>query len=46
MYTPGLPDALQLEPVSMERWAVNMAIALSLFVGAELHKLLLRRRTS
>ncbi len=46
MYTPGLRDVLHLEPVSLEQWALTLAIALSLFAVAEVHKVLLRRRAA
>lgn len=44
MYTPGLRDVLHLEGVSLRQWLVSLGLAVSLFVVAELHKVLLRRR--
>ncbi len=44
IYTPGLRDVLRLEPVTIGQWLVTLALALSLFVAIELHKVVLRRR--
>lgn len=38
MYTPGLRELLQIEPVSMGQWSSLLAIALVLIVVDELHK--------
>ncbi|ABZ75283.1 ATPase, P-type (transporting), HAD superfamily, subfamily IC [Shewanella halifaxensis HAW-EB4] len=38
MYTPGLSDALQLSPISLEQWLVLLATASVLFVVDEAHK--------
>jgi hypothetical protein len=46
MYTPGLRDVLHLEGVSLKQWLASLGLALSLFVVAELHKVLLRRRAT
>jgi hypothetical protein len=46
MYTPGIRDVLHLEPVLLEQWAATLALALSLFLVAEVHKVFLRRRTA
>ncbi len=42
MYTPGLSDVLQMEPVTLQQWAVLLSIALILIVVDEGHKLLKR----
>jgi P-type Ca2+ transporter type 2C len=42
MYTPGLGDVLQMEPVTFQQWGVLLAIALTLIVVDEAHKLLRR----
>lgn len=44
MHTPGLRDVLHLQPVSLRQWAVTLGLALMLFVVAEAHKVLIRRR--
>jgi magnesium-transporting ATPase (P-type) len=44
IYTPGVSDVLRLERVTIEQWLLSLALALSLFVVAEIHKVLLRRR--
>jgi magnesium-transporting ATPase (P-type) len=44
IYTPGLRDILRLEAVSSWQWAASHALALSLLLASELHKLILRRR--
>lgn len=44
MYIPGLRDVLHLQPVSLRQWLLTLALALSLIVGCEAHKWLLRRR--
>ena len=47
MYTPGLSDVLQIQPISLQQWLQLLAFALSLLVVEELHKVLIRwRRTS
>ena len=38
MYTPGLRDVLQVEPVTLVQWSQLLLIALSLIVVDELHK--------
>ena len=38
MYTPGLRDILQIQPVSPGQWSVLLGIALILIVVDELHK--------
>jgi magnesium-transporting ATPase (P-type) len=38
MYTPGLKDVLQVQPVSLAQWSVLLLIALVLIVVDELHK--------
>ena len=38
MYTPGLSDLLDLQPVSLNQWLLLMATALSLLLVMELHK--------
>jgi magnesium-transporting ATPase (P-type) len=45
MHVPGVRDVLHLEPVPIEQWAVSLALALTLFFAAELHKVVLRRWT-
>ncbi|XKH01599.1 HAD-IC family P-type ATPase [Marinobacter nauticus] len=44
MYTPGLSDVLQIQPISLQEWLQLLALALSLLVVEELHKVLIRRR--
>lgn len=39
MYTPGLRDVLQVEPVNVQQWTQLLVIALVLIVVDELHKL-------
>ena len=39
MYTPGLSDVLQIEPVTLTQWVQLLPIALSLIIVDELHKL-------
>jgi hypothetical protein len=38
MYTPGLRDVLQVEPVMLYQWLQLLMIALVLIVVDELHK--------
>jgi Ca2+-transporting ATPase len=45
MYTPGLRDVLQVEPVTLQQWTPLLMIALTLIIVDELHKLW-RKRTS
>ena len=40
MYTPGIRDILQLEPVTLEQWFTLLCIALTLIVLDESHKFL------
>ncbi|MDX1553547.1 MAG: HAD-IC family P-type ATPase [Marinobacter sp.] len=44
MYTPGLSDVLQIQPISVKEWLQMLALALSLLVVEELHKILIRSR--
>ncbi len=44
MYTPGLSDVLQLQPISLGEWSRLLLIASSLLVVEELHKWTVRRR--
>ncbi|PPK50183.1 cation-translocating P-type ATPase [Marinobacter persicus] len=44
MYTPGLSDVLQIQPISLQEWLQLLAFATSLLVVEELHKVLIRRR--
>ncbi|WP_373002280.1 cation-translocating P-type ATPase [Marinobacter sp.] len=44
MYTPGLSDVLQIQPISMTEWLQLLAFAMSLLIVEELHKILIRRR--
>jgi magnesium-transporting ATPase (P-type) len=46
MYTPGLSDVLQIQPISVKEWLQLLALAMSLLVVEELHKILIRRRSS
>lgn len=39
MYTPGIRDILQLEPVTIDQWLTLLGIALILIIVDELHKL-------
>ncbi|HUF36826.1 MAG TPA: HAD-IC family P-type ATPase [Gemmatimonadales bacterium] len=43
MYTPGLREVLRVEPVPLAQWAALLALALTLFVAMEVHKLVWRR---
>ncbi|MCR8913350.1 HAD family hydrolase [Marinobacter panjinensis] len=45
MYTPGLSDVLQIQPISMEEWLQLLAFAMSLLAVEELHKMLIRRQS-
>ncbi|MBI4951544.1 MAG: HAD-IC family P-type ATPase [Myxococcales bacterium] len=45
LYAPGLRDILHLEPVPLVQWLATLGLALGLLVVAELHKVLIRRRT-
>ncbi len=38
MYTPGLRDVLQVEPVTLQQWTQLLMIALTLIIVDELHK--------
>jgi calcium-translocating P-type ATPase len=38
MYTPGLRDVLQVEPVTLQQWVQLLMIALTLIIVDELHK--------
>jgi Ca2+-transporting ATPase len=40
MYTPGLRDVLQVQPVSLALWSQLLGIALCLIIVDELHKLI------
>lgn len=44
MYTPGLNDVLQIEPVTLNQWLALLPIALLLIVVDELHKWWLNRQ--
>ncbi|MDI9244659.1 HAD-IC family P-type ATPase [Marinobacter sp. CHS3-4] len=44
MYTPGLSDVLQIQPISVQEWLQLLAFAMSLLVVEELHKVLIRKR--
>jgi magnesium-transporting ATPase (P-type) len=44
MYTPGLRDALGVQPVSLAEWATYLGLAVTVFVAIELHGLLRRWR--
>ena len=46
MYTPGLRDVLQMQPVSLEEWAFLLGLALPLFLLAEGDKAVRRRSKS
>lgn len=39
MYTPGLRDILQIQPVSIVQWSQLLGVALTLIAVDELHKL-------
>ncbi len=45
MHTPLMQRILRVEPVSLETWAVLIGLALTIFVGMELHKLWWNYRT-
>jgi magnesium-transporting ATPase (P-type) len=38
MYTPGIRDILQLEPVTLYQWTTLLCIALTLIIVDESHK--------
>lgn len=40
MYTPGIRDILQLEPVTLQQWSTLLCIALTLIILDESHKLI------
>ena len=42
MYTPWISDVLQIQPVSLETWFELLALAFSVFVVMEIHKLIRR----
>jgi magnesium-transporting ATPase (P-type) len=44
MHTPFMQRVLQLEPVSWRQWIILIGLALTIFVGMELHKLWWRYR--
>jgi len=46
MYTPGLRDVLQMQPVSLAEWAFLLGLALPLFLLAEVDKAVRRRSQS
>jgi magnesium-transporting ATPase (P-type) len=43
MYTPGLRDVLQVQPVSIVQWSQLLSIAMCLIIVDELHKLIRAR---
>ena len=43
MYTPGIKDVLQIEPVTLQQWSTLLAIALVLIVVGETHKYVKQR---
>ncbi|KPQ00071.1 HAD-IC family P-type ATPase [Marinobacter sp. HL-58] len=45
MYTPGLSDVLQIQPISLKEWLQLLAFAMSLLVVEELHKILIRKQS-
>jgi magnesium-transporting ATPase (P-type) len=44
MYTPGLGDVLEVEPVGPGAWAALFGLALSLLLLVEIYKLVVRKR--
>lgn len=44
MYTPGLNDVLQIEPVTVSQWLTLAGVALTLLVVEEIHKWWLRHK--
>jgi len=44
MYTPGLKEVLNVEPVTLELWSRLLLIALSLIIVDELHKFIIHRK--
>lgn len=44
MYVPGLSDVLQIQPISLAEWLQLLALAMSLVIVEELHKVLIRKR--
>ncbi len=45
IFTPGLKDVLELQPISFNHWLELLGIALLLFISMEIHKLIWRWRT-
>ncbi len=45
MYTPGLRDVLNIEPIAPTTWLALLGVALVLLVVEEIHKAVLRSRT-
>jgi hypothetical protein len=43
MYTPGLREVLEVQPVSFREWAILLALALPLFMIMEVDKAIRRR---
>jgi hypothetical protein len=44
MYTPGLRDALDVEPISIGAWIAMLGLSLSLLIAVELYKWMKRNR--
>ena len=44
MYTPGISEVLDVQPVTIEQWFQFLMLGLSLLVVSEMHKFYLRRR--
>ncbi|NNE38784.1 MAG: HAD-IC family P-type ATPase, partial [Gammaproteobacteria bacterium] len=44
MYLPWISDVLQLQPITLAEWSRLLAMALTLLVVEELHKVMIRRR--
>ncbi len=46
LYTPGLSEVLEVQPVSLREWAILLALALPLFLTMEIDKLIRRKYSS
>jgi len=44
MYTPWINDVLQIQPVSLQHWLELLALALTVLLAMEIHKVVRRRR--
>ena len=44
MYTPGLNNILQIQPITMQQWMGLLFVAVILLLVEEVHKYFLRKR--